>query len=636
MKRIRCHFCAKLPVLYRGQRGKVARCPVCKQELFVAWGSGTTYRFPAAGEANPENAFTPSWKLAIALGAIVILCVIGIAGSPLWEQRTVPSQALAPYPNHPRLPGGQDQTEIERPQFSQTRRDGQSRNLPSRISSPKPSRLLPHLLLAVHLPPTEKLASSSKTFTQAKGEAKEGPALVRLGLPRAKARGNPAPSALLECSKWKSLSEQELLAQLQNALQVSLDEESQACVLELDKQPAYLYELKGQKPGLAGLPFVRKGEYLLSAKSARDVAERSLVIRGGLNASLQASKQTNGAHVYSYQEVEANYNPDLPRATEGTKTFQKCLDNYPELIRQENASRFWQEANAVVPLQQLLMAEDKPFRRLLVAYLTKIKDRTATAALARRVVFDLDAENREAATRALKDRPCDEYTAILLAGLRYPWPAAAYHAAQALADLKRSDLVSDLVAMLDEPDPDIPFREGGKPKIRELVRINHHRNCFLCHAPSFSARDLIRGRVPSPDQPLPDLFGDDYVAQFARLVKAKLKLEVAALPESSLRRANGTFIRADITFLRQDFSALLPVEKPGAWPAKQRFDFLVRVRELKKGEMTSRLPRSTRPASEYKRAILFALRELTGLDADPTAAAWKEKLVSAAKNSDPR
>jgi hypothetical protein len=35
------------------------------------------------------------------------------------------------------------------------------------------------------------------------------------------------------------------------------------------------------------------------------------------------------------------------------------------------------------------------------------------------------------------------------------------------------------------------------------VRINHLGNCLLCHSPSTSRADLVRGAVPTPGQPLP-------------------------------------------------------------------------------------------------------------------------------------
>src|SRR5262249_10946381 len=67
-------------------------------------------------------------------------------------------------------------------------------------------------------------------------------------------------------------------------------------------------------------------------------------------------------------------------------------------------------------------------------------------------------------------------------------------------------------------------------------------------------------------------------------------------------------IRADITFLKPDFSTTLEVQKPGPWPRLQRFDFLVRTREATAEEVEeARRPRSTYP---QRQAVLWAIREL--------------------------
>jgi hypothetical protein len=76
--------------------------------------------------------------------------------------------------------------------------------------------------------------------------------------------------------------------------------------------------------------------------------------------------------------------------------------------------------------------------------------------------------------------------------------------------------------------------------------------------------------------------------------------------------------------LRQDFSEPLTVEHPGPWPYYQRFDFCVRTRRLSQAEWAEM---TRRPAANPQReAILFALRELTGLDAGGTSAAWRSAI----------
>ena len=91
---------------------------------------------------------------------------------------------------------------------------------------------------------------------------------------------------------------------------------------------------------------------------------------------------------------------------------------------------------------------------------------------------------------------------------------------------------------------------------------------------------------------------------------------------------SGVFVRADRTYLRQEFSVPLPVKNHGVWPEVQRYDFLVRTREVSAQEASSYrqlLQPNASDASPYRRAALSALRELTGLDAEPTAAAWRKR-----------
>ena len=89
-------------------------------------------------------------------------------------------------------------------------------------------------------------------------------------------------------------------------------------------------------------------------------------------------------------------------------------------------------------------------------------------------------------------------------------------------------------------------------------------------------------------------------------------------------------MRIDVTYLRQDFSALQAVEDANPWPEMQRFDFLVRTRTLTEDEakvysekLSQREPGQQSP---YRRAVLTALRELTGKDAEPTPEAWRKLL----------
>ena len=96
---------------------------------------------------------------------------------------------------------------------------------------------------------------------------------------------------------------------------------------------------------------------------------------------------------------------------------------------------------------------------------------------------------------------------FLLDGIRYPLAAVANQAAQALVALKRTEVVPQLAKMLAEPDPSVPILDGAKKQfvVREVVRVNHFRNCLLCHAPSMDLGDgRLRAPIPVPGQPLPE------------------------------------------------------------------------------------------------------------------------------------
>src|SRR5262245_53050728 len=161
-------------------------------------------------------------------------------------------------------------------------------------------------------------------------------------------------------------------------------------------------------------------------------------------------------------------------------------------------------------LMQMLAAESSDTRLGLVKYLTGVPHVEATKALARMAIYSAEDDVRQAAIDALKVRREKDYTDILVKGLRYPWPAVAKRAADAITKLGRTDLVAELVAVLDESDPRMPVTKevGGKKvsSVREMVKVNHHRNCMMCHAPGSTenvSANVITAEVPVPGKPLP-------------------------------------------------------------------------------------------------------------------------------------
>ena len=351
---------------------------------------------------------------------------------------------------------------------------------------------------------------------------------------------------------------------------------SQPANLGLKPRIDYAYNLKlhqtlVKKAGQQGLP-------LLSGRRARLNRPTALIVQW-------LSTELRGMGFVSV--------PGVPANVIKVKEFKVWCD-------QTKAEKY---SAALSTLLQMLQVEDTDTRRLLVREMAKAKSPASGAVLATRALTDLSPEVRQAAVRALKKRPTKQYQPLFLNAFRYPWPSAADHAAEALIALDAKDAVPQLVALLDQPDPALPVLDSktGQRKVRELVRLNHLRNCFLCHPPSASEQDgLVRGAVPTPGVSLAPVY---YGA------------------------GSGDFARADITFLRQDFSVILNVDNAAPWPAEQRFDYLVRTRTLPK-EAAAKEPEAPALAADYpqRQAALYALRKLTGKDGGTTSDEWRKLL----------
>lgn len=331
------------------------------------------------------------------------------------------------------------------------------------------------------------------------------------------------------------------------------------------------------RPDLVGLPLRMRFDCQLGKEPAESLQALSRKLRTHLEASLPPGG--------------SDPRPDPGRLRE-------------KLLGKSGAE--WLSPDAIPALLQLLQAENKPVRLVLVEVLSKIEGRRSTQALAVRAVVDLSPEVREAALRALQERSPKDYRDLLLAGLSYPWVPVQQHAAEALLALKDKEAVPQLVKALELPPATVPFPvTRGKKEVlvtRELVRVNHLLNCALCHAPSFSRGDLVRGAIPRTDRALPPPTSAPYYEGAGRMV------------------------RADITYLRQDFSVVQPVLRtPPSWPTHQRFDYLVRTRQLTPRERKLfEKVKLDLPVERLREPVLFALRGLTGkgLGSDPKE--WKE------------
>jgi hypothetical protein len=317
-----------------------------------------------------------------------------------------------------------------------------------------------------------------------------------------------------------------------------------------------------QRGDLFGLPF-RMGD---ECQMGKEPAENMQAISRKMRAIMAQSQNSNGG-----PGGDGRLNADYMRDKMGHDTRKEFVGS-----------------DSVPCLMQMLQPENRPVRKLLVEQLGKIKHRSASEGLARVALFDLADEIREQAINELNNRPREEYRHILLAGLRHVWTPAADHAAEALVALADKAAVPQLQQLAREADPTTATYDHSQKSyvVPELVRINHLSNCLMCHAPSRSTSDLVRGRIPSPNQPLPPL------SQY-------------------YEDNSGIFVRADVTYLKQDFSVYQPVDRPGHWPSMQRFDYLVRTRKV---ETQSELAaRQARPDASYpqREAVMFAITELT-------------------------
>jgi hypothetical protein len=370
----------------------------------------------------------------------------------------------------------------------------------------------------------------------------------------------------------------------------------------------FIAALRDHREDIAGLPFLLGGACRLSAERSAAFVKGVAVVRGSMPVAVDpkapprdpANEATRFWVGYTMRTVWGKGRPQDQAAVDLT-------------------------AARIAALMQVLGPEHSAFHKRLVKYLSETDGAAATTALARLAVFSFDKEVRTAAIAALKARPNAGATDVIVAGLRYPWPAVADNAGEAAIQLGRKDLVPKLVALLDEPDRRAPAMAevNGKPTlaVREVVRLNHLRSCVMCHPPANlkveqinsdgAEPKFVTAPVPNPDLP-----------PRSRSLSGYDSLD--APPE--------IFIRDDVTYLRQDFSLMQLVGDGSPTPAMQRFDFLVRTRPVAATAQAEyenwRREQGPDYLAPHQRAAVAALRALTGrVAAQPTAQAWRAALA---------
>jgi hypothetical protein len=402
--------------------------------------------------------------------------------------------------------------------------------------------------------------------------------------------------------------------------------------LNAKKRDAFMTALLEGRADLAGMPFLMGDDCRASGERVRYFTEAANTVRQAL---------AGGGNVRATNVQPAPFAPPPTQAAPAPVTNFDLVQNMGVLatVNFIPQTPFWQQFNSlceqqdaartrpdkkcaehvtlarIAALTQMLAAESPEVRLGLVKYLTGVPHVEATKALARMAIYSAEDDIRAAAITAMKVRRDKDYTDILVKGLRYPWPAVAKRSAEAVAKLERADLIPELLAVMESADPRLPEKKerGGKSValVREVVKVNHHRNCAMCHAP-------VGSGTPNPSA-----------------ITAEVAVEGQPLPspaEGYRQSTRELMVRIDVTYLRPDFSASLHVADAHPWPEEQRFDFLVRERKLTSEEAATYreklTPRGPGVLSPYHKAAVAALREMTGKDAAPTAEAWRKLLDS--------
>jgi HEAT repeat protein len=560
-----CERCRRPLPARRRQAGTPPRCPKCKGEVPA----------PASGGLSAR-------RRALILAAGVALALLIVAGSltvALAWPRPQPKEP-APEPEvadaNPPAPAAADDEEEERPRTAA-------------------------LMLAV----------SSAAVSEAEGAPSDAPTgAEEPAAPPPRPAPAPAPAAAAPKRgpvALDTLTQEQLRGQLADAMEVGLTPaelpplvKSWASNFALDLQmhgdlsfgPAVVLRAR---PDFAALPIRYGRANRISGKAAMELQRLSRRLHGLLDLAAPTDADGHRADPAVLRQV----------------MLSERLGRKP----------LWLRPEAVPTLMQLLSHEDEPVRALLVELLADIDGKPATVALAKRAVFELSADVRGKAVEALRRRPPADARLVFLDALRYPWAPPAQHAAEALVALNDRDSVPSLVALLKEPTPLAPFRVNkDRWAMREVVALRHVNNCLACHPPAGGADEPVPGVIPN--------------LTMSRKIVGQLPSAGGGSgggggwgggsSGSGRNRVNlPVVVRADIAFLRQDFSVQHPVPgQPRAVPL--RFDYLVRTRLLTTKQAKA-LRRQTDDLTTYpqREAVLHALRELTGRDAGPTTAAWE-------------
>ena len=166
------------------------------------------------------------------------------------------------------------------------------------------------------------------------------------------------------------------------------------------------------------------------------------------------------------------------------------------------AANLIQDTSAIV---QILQAQLPLIRTRIVKPLSLKEDEESIQPIADRALFDTSKEVRDLALYELKLHPPEEVRERLMNGFEHVWEPVAVNAANALVELNDELRLDDLRKKPNMPDPHAPYQDQeGNWKVRELVRVNHLRNCLMCHAPVVDPKvSPSMAAVPEPKKAPP-------------------------------------------------------------------------------------------------------------------------------------
>jgi hypothetical protein len=556
-----CIYCKQRLLIERPTPGQLIRCSSCARVVPVPWAPGTAkiagVPRRSAAPAQPQLRQLVNLRVVSLTAAAALTVVGGLVAGAAWWTRPATAVALAPK----LVPAAAPATRIEVE--------------PRQLDQPLASAPDRHTLLA---PPADEVPIE-EPVADVKPEPAPEPVAVRV-----------PPVQVVPCA----VSEKLRVVRRQQRNDIDLNK-------QLLDMPQLRLDAPSARPtnrvAAFGRP-VHTNEIMQMSSLVREWSGAGHVVPTMLNlrADLQGLPirmgkdcQLDAQEARKMQELSRQMRELLSNASPVNATTDAAKFKTLLTAKDKNQGHYELGTVGAIPcLMQMLPPESPGIRAVLIEQLAAIPQPKSSEALAKLALFDLSDKVREQAIQSLAQRPRTEYRELLLSGLRYPWAPVADHAAEALVALEDKDAVPALRKLSDAVDPNVATYDSQHRAwmVPEVVRINHLSNCVMCHAPSHSTSDLVRGRMPSQNEPLPPL--TQYYAD-----------------------TTGPFVRADITYLRQDFSVVQEVEKPGKWPQMQRFDFLVRQRPEKPEEAYHRVQRTAAGNYPQRQAVLYALRELS-------------------------